>query len=129
VFLLEVPVGGRRFASHAYAASQAHVLLWPLVARTGGEFYNAEKFLMVAVAAFGIAFTVQPAAAGPEVGAVGIVKMVRPLTGPGVAVCVAAGTLLHEGVQAANGKPAFGKNGEGARAFRSLCRGLGWKKC
>jgi hypothetical protein len=36
----------------------------------------------------------------------------RRLEGPGVAICVGVGTLMHELVQAANGKQAFGPNGD-----------------
>ena len=56
------------------------------------------------------------------------VKMVCPATGPGIVVCTTAGTLLHEGVQAANGKKPFGPNGEGMKAARGACR-LAFKKC
>jgi hypothetical protein len=56
------------------------------------------------------------AKANPGVG----IAAVCPLTGPGVAACVAGGTVLHEGVQALNGKEAFGRNGEGAKAARKV---------
>jgi hypothetical protein len=42
----------------------------------------------------------------------GIITVVCPATGPGIAVCAVVGTGLYELVQIANGKEGFGPNGE-----------------
>ena len=48
------------------------------------------------------------------------ITMTCVATGPGIATCSATGVLLHEGVQAANGKEAFGRNGEIMKIIDSL---------
>lgn len=51
------------------------------------------------------------------------------VAGPASVGTIAAGggvaVLAHE----AFAKKPFGKNGEGARAVRSVCRGIGFRKC
>lgn len=59
-----------------------------------------------------------PAQAASSVG----VKVVCPITGPGIVTCGTVGTLLHEALQCANGKKCFGKNGEIAKGLEGARR-------
>lgn len=54
-----------------------------------------------------------------------VVTVVCPLTGPAIAGCVIAGTVLHEVVQGANGKDAFGPNGEVRKLADDVSKGIG----
>ena len=69
-----------------------------------------KKVLLASALAAGITGVGATAKAEP-VGAVGV-EVVCPATGPGIAVCAPIGLVLHELVKAANGKDAFGPNGE-----------------
>ena len=69
-----------------------------------------KKVLLTTTAAaslsgFGYSVKAEPA------GAVGV-EMICPATGPGAAVCVPVGVVLHELVKLLNGEDAFGPNGE-----------------
>lgn len=70
-----------------------------------------KKIIFSTVALIGLSVA---AKAEPAVG----VAMVCPYTGPGIAICAAAGTALHEFVQMANGKKGFGPNGEIMKVVR-----------
>lgn len=48
------------------------------------------------------------------------VVAVCPLTGPGIGACAVVGTVLHEGLQALNGKDAFGPGGEGMKILHGI---------
>lgn len=77
-----------------------------------------KKLLLTAISL--LAFSTMAADAEPT----GLVGVVCPLSGPGVAACAVAGTVLHEGVQAANGKKAFSDSGEGKKALKEAGRKL-----
>lgn len=68
------------------------------------------KFIGASVIALGLAASSGAVSAEP-VGAVGI-EAVCPATGPGAAVCIPLGLVLHELTKLANGEEAFGPNGE-----------------
>jgi|JI102314A1RNA_FD_contig_21_14566830_length_409_multi_5_in_0_out_0_1 hypothetical protein len=54
-----------------------------------------------------------------------VVTVVCPLTGPAIAGCVFAGTVLHETIQGANGKDGFGPNGEVRKLADDVSKGIG----
>lgn len=58
----------------------------------------------------GLASVVLAGTANASPAAVGLTATC-PATGPGIVICGAAGVLLHEFVQIANGKEGFGPNG------------------
>jgi hypothetical protein len=68
------------------------------------------KLFTAGAIASGLAFSGSAVASEP-VGAVGI-EAVCPATGPGAAVCIPLGLVLHELTKLANGEEAFGPNGE-----------------
>src|SRR4051812_8575847 len=71
--------------------------------------HGVRKFtLAVASGAALMSSSLAPAQAEPAVGIIAVC----PLTGPGILVCGSVGTILHELVQAGNGKRPFGANGE-----------------
>jgi hypothetical protein len=67
-----------------------------------------KHFLSFCIGAGAAVVIASSAFAEPAVG----ITAACPLTGPGIVVCGAVGLILEEGVQAANGKHAFGPNGE-----------------
>lgn len=69
------------------------------------RYLNTAGAIALGFAALGVSGVT--ARAEPAVG----VTVVCPATGPGIAVCVGIGTVLHELWQIANGKEGFGENG------------------
>jgi hypothetical protein len=94
----------------------------PVSNRTEIEFMKTHyKWLASAAAAvFSFAITTTTVSADPTI------PLVRcTITGPGVAFCTAAAVVANELLLS---KRPFGKNGEGMKAARGVCR-LAFKHC